>query len=238
MAGRLHSRLFFHGVIARTAVLDELILQTVNRDGARCVVNLGAGLDTRPYRLALPADLRWVEADLPKVIEYKRKLLDGEQPRCQLERFSLDVTDAAARRVFLDRVPAGLSTLLISEGLLTYLRSDEVAELARDLATPAAVEWWVLDFVGSPGLLAWVNRFPRRRVSTEASLLFASPEGANVFRPWGWDPVEVRSSWLEQRRLGREPWPMHAAWVASPPRLRQRLARITLFVLLKRRERT
>jgi methyltransferase (TIGR00027 family) len=237
MASRLHSRLFFHGVIARTAVLDELILQTVNRDGARCVVNLGAGLDTRPYRLALPGDLRWVEADLPKVIEYKSQLLDGEQPRCHLERFSVDVTNRAARRAFVDRLPARLPTLLISEGLLTYLRSHEVAELARDLATSAAVEWWLLDFVGSPGILAWANWFPRRRSATGASLRFASPEGADVFRPLGWDPVEVRSSWLEQRRLGKEPWPMHAAWVASPPRLQQRLARTTLFVLLKRHER-
>src|SRR5437867_343111 len=41
-------------MIVRTAVLDELMLRTVERDGVDTVLNLAAGLDTRPYRLALP----------------------------------------------------------------------------------------------------------------------------------------------------------------------------------------
>jgi O-methyltransferase involved in polyketide biosynthesis len=42
----------------RTVVIDQLLLEAVAR-GAGTVLNLGAGLDTRPYRLALPATLRW-----------------------------------------------------------------------------------------------------------------------------------------------------------------------------------
>src|SRR6267143_6553964 len=48
-------------MIVRTAVMDELIARAVERDGVHTVVNLAAGLDTRPYRLALPAKLRWVD---------------------------------------------------------------------------------------------------------------------------------------------------------------------------------
>ena len=237
LADKLHSRLFFHGVIARTAVLDELIEQIVNVEGARCVVNLGAGLDTRPYRLDLPADLRWVEVDLPEVVDYKAKLLDGQQPRCELDRITVDVTDAPALRVFLERLDVLLPTLVVSEGLVTYLDEDEVAVLAVDLARPAAVKWWALDFVASSGLLRWANRFPRHRHSkTAAELRFASRNGADFFRPSGWEPVEVRFSWLEQRRLGCEPWAMRTVWAASPERLRRRLASTTVFVVLKRPE--
>src|SRR5256886_13643386 len=38
-------------MIVRTAVMDELIMRTISRDGADAVINLAAGLDTRPYRL-------------------------------------------------------------------------------------------------------------------------------------------------------------------------------------------
>ncbi|PYP21274.1 MAG: hypothetical protein DMD55_20385, partial [Gemmatimonadetes bacterium] len=40
-------------MIVRTAVMDELILRAVARDGVGTVLNLAAGLDTRPYRLPL-----------------------------------------------------------------------------------------------------------------------------------------------------------------------------------------
>jgi hypothetical protein len=55
--------------VIRTAVFDEFILRTVARDRAACVLNLAAGLDTRPYRLDLPAELRWVEVDLPAILD-------------------------------------------------------------------------------------------------------------------------------------------------------------------------
>ena len=50
-------------MIVRTAVIDELILREVEL-GCDVVLNLGAGLDTRPQRLPLPESLRWIEVDL------------------------------------------------------------------------------------------------------------------------------------------------------------------------------
>src|SRR5579862_7049636 len=49
-------------MVARTKLIDDLVLAAVAED-CDCVVNLAAGLDTRPYRLALPNSLRWIEAD-------------------------------------------------------------------------------------------------------------------------------------------------------------------------------
>src|SRR5882762_3066298 len=68
-------------MIVRTAVLDELIV----RDGVDTVLNLAAGLDTRPYRLQLPSSLRWIEVDFPDVIAYKQQQLKGERPVCRSE---------------------------------------------------------------------------------------------------------------------------------------------------------
>src|SRR6185503_4200839 len=48
-------------MIVRTILFDEVTLRLVREQGVRTVVNLAAGLDTRPYRLPLPEDLAWVE---------------------------------------------------------------------------------------------------------------------------------------------------------------------------------
>src|SRR5258708_7211698 len=70
----------------RARVYDDLIVETVAGGNVNTVLNLAAGLDTRPYRLLLPADLRWIEADLPGVIATKTEALSNERPNCALER--------------------------------------------------------------------------------------------------------------------------------------------------------
>jgi O-methyltransferase involved in polyketide biosynthesis len=50
------------GYIARTWLVDQVIEREVQQ-GTDMVINLAAGLDSRPYRMPLPASLRWVEVD-------------------------------------------------------------------------------------------------------------------------------------------------------------------------------
>ena len=76
-------------MVVRTAVMDEIILRCV-RQGAATVLNLAAGLDARPYRLALPATLRWLHVDLPDMVEYFRSHMATETPRCRLEFIAAD----------------------------------------------------------------------------------------------------------------------------------------------------
>ena len=68
--------------IARTVRFDQILRDQIE-DGTDMVVNLAAGLDTRPYRMELPSGLQWVEVDLPAMIDYKEELLRNEKPRCQ-----------------------------------------------------------------------------------------------------------------------------------------------------------
>ena len=78
-------------VVIRTVIIDNLINQAL-AEGVDTILNLGAGLDTRPYRMALPKTLRWVEVDYPHVIALKEERLAGEEPYCRLKRIKLDLT--------------------------------------------------------------------------------------------------------------------------------------------------
>ena len=66
-------------MIVRTAVFDEMILAAIARDRLTQVVNLAAGLDARPWRLALPPTLRWVDVDFADVLEYRTTVIGDER---------------------------------------------------------------------------------------------------------------------------------------------------------------
>jgi len=89
--------------IARTFAVDRQIARAVE-GGVDLVINLAAGLDARPYRMALPASIRWVEVDLPEILDYKADVLAPHAPRCALERVPLDLSNADARRGLFDRL--------------------------------------------------------------------------------------------------------------------------------------
>jgi len=191
--------------VVRTCVFDELILRCVEREGADTVLDLGSGLCTRPYRLPLPAGLRWIEVDLPAILSAKEERLSGERPRCSRESVKMDLSDLPARRALLERVAApSRKAVVVTEGFLAYLTEEEVASLARDLHRQAAFRWWILD-LASPLLLKRL-RGSYRRVLEEANapMRFAPEEGTGFFAKSGWNEIEFRSTWEESRRLRRE----------------------------------
>ena len=54
----------------RTAQFDLLIKEFCERLPAAVVLNLGAGLDTRPYRLQLPSGVKFLEVDSAPLIAF------------------------------------------------------------------------------------------------------------------------------------------------------------------------
>src|SRR5262249_21924941 len=121
------------GIGVRTRFLDDLVIETIARESIEVVLSVGAGLDTRPWRLELPPELRWIEADFPQMLSYKTRAMEAEQPKCRLERVPADVTDAAQRESLFGHA-AGCRALMITEGLLMYLSGSSVEALAVDAA--------------------------------------------------------------------------------------------------------
>jgi methyltransferase (TIGR00027 family) len=179
--------------VARTVVFDRFISDAI-ANGADMVVNLAAGLDARPYRMTLPSQLQWIEVDLPELLAYKTEQLAHERPRCLLERVALDLSNVAARRELFARLSArAKSAMVVSEGLVVYLASEEVAALAADLARTPAFNRWALDMV-SPALMAMMQKSMGQDLrEAGAPFKFAPDEGPAFFERCGWTPVDVQS---------------------------------------------
>lgn len=196
-------------MIVRTAVMDEIILRCV-REGAAAVLNLAAGLDTRPYRLELPPSLRWFHLDLPDMIGYVKGHLAGETPRCAVEFVAADLTDIAQRRDVFTRAAAEGPVLVITEGLLVYLTAEQVAALARELHDVARGRWWLTD-IATPMLQRLLaKQWGRQLTAGNSPMQFFPPEGSQFFAPHGWREAEFRSTWDESWRLNRT---MRLAWL-------------------------
>jgi methyltransferase (TIGR00027 family) len=191
--------------VARTYLFDRYIARHVNA-GVDLVVNLAAGLDTRPYRMELPPSLRWIEVDLPEILDYKEQVLHGAKPVCALERVPLDLSNQDARRGLFARLGRGAkNVLVVAEGLLIYLMRDEVSALGRDLAAQSTFQNWMVDIV-SPGLMTMMEeRMGAIMQQAGAPFLFAPTEGPAFFEACGWKPVDAGSLLKAARRLGRLP---------------------------------
>jgi methyltransferase (TIGR00027 family) len=201
-------------IILRTKIIDDLILQCVAED-CDCVVNLAAGLDTRPYRLMLPPSLLWVEADLPAVLAEKEKVLGTASAVCRLARHPVDLANAAARAEFLDEVQQqARRVLVLTEGLLVYLDDALVRELAADLHQRTAIRWWGLD-LSSPGLVRMLAQSMSAALAN-APMKFGPENGVKFFEDCGWQVGEIRSVNAEAARLKRTPFMLRVVTALFP----------------------
>jgi methyltransferase (TIGR00027 family) len=197
-------------VAIRTIIIDDLIREAI-ATGTDTVLNLGAGLDARPYRLDLPGGLLWIEADYPDVIAYKKSVLAGETPNCKLEQVSIDLSDDQKRREFLSSLPSRAENLLVlTEGVIPYLDNKQVGALADDLCNLAKSTRlaWILEYLPK-------NVYIHRRTATGAKQMRNAPFKFRV-RDWfgffashGWHQREIRYLGIEGIKLGRRaplPW--------------------------------
>ena len=198
-----------NAIAVRTIEFDESTERLVKAENIDLVLNLAAGLDTRPYRLNLPATLQWIEVDLPEILAYKEQLLKDEFPVCRVERIPLDLTDVAQRRrLFTDINTKTDRVLVITEGLLIYLSEPQVAGLAADLSHQPHFCWWLLE-LASPLLQQQSQRDYGQRLfdlyfaSGEATFLFAPESGNNFFKHYRWEVMEFKSLWKGLQRLDR-----------------------------------
>jgi methyltransferase (TIGR00027 family) len=199
----------------RTRIIDDFILSAIAQ-GADAILNLGAGLDTRPYRIQLPRSLVWIEVDYPHVIDLKDARLARDQPRCQLERVKLDLADLPARaNLFAELGSRFDNVLVLTEGVIPYLSTGDVARLAEDIKSQHAFRHWIVEYF-SPEAVRLRKRDVIRRYMQNAPFLFEPEDYFGFFAEHGWRPAEIRYISEEGDRLGRPiPIPFLAmAWFA------------------------
>lgn len=179
-------------IAIRTHLIDKLVQERIAHDNIGLVMNLGAGLDTRPYRLNLPPSLIWLDVDLPDILEYKHQTLLGVKPRCILKRIKGNLVDSTFRRSLFSVIhQLSKPALVITEGLLGYWTEHQVSKLAAHLSQQDRIGWWILELAAPTVLRGWHMQYSQTLYDQyigngEPAFKFAPQQGPEFFQTWGW----------------------------------------------------
>jgi methyltransferase (TIGR00027 family) len=200
-------------LVVRTKVLDDVIAGLVSKGEVDAVVNLAAGLDTRPWRMSLPAELPWVEVDLPGILDYKAAALDGQPPRCRYRAVRLDLSDVAARAELFAGLERELGrALVVTEGLLVYLTAAQVGSLATSLRERRGFRYWLFDLVNPVVLGTMQGLWNSTLMEGNAPMKFGPAEGTRFFEGYGWREKAFHS-FLDASLALRREMPAPASWM-------------------------
>jgi methyltransferase (TIGR00027 family) len=182
------------GMAIRTRLVEELLMEALAAHSIKTVLSVGCGLDTRPWRLDLAPDLRWVEIDFADMLDYKDGIMSGEKPRCRRERLTVDLNDPAQRSAMYEAAgpePA----LMITEGLLLYLPAATVEALAAETSRQSRVSHWISDITTSAFskiLSAGADTMQSIR-HVQASDCLQGEQILEVLQRYGWTTDALRS---------------------------------------------
>jgi methyltransferase (TIGR00027 family) len=212
------------------------LLRAVTENAIDAVVNLGAGLDARPYRLALPPALRWVDVDAPSVLDFKASILVDCVPVCARESVPLDIADPIAIARMVERIGQDARrALVLTEGILVYLTALQVTTLARTLAARPSFQYWLSDLLSPAGLRLMQPALEESFVGDGRVVLqFAPEQGPAFFRPSGWEVVETLSCVDASLRLNRPFLAPSAGYDSIPEPQRSHLRRVFTVIKLER----
>ena len=114
-------------IAVRTQVFDRETNKFAHRRPDGTIVNLGAGLDTRFFRID-NGTIRWFDIDLPEMIDLRRQFISESK---RLSFISKSVLDFG----WMDRVPKDSPILFVAEGLLVYFEEHDVRSLMGRLGS-------------------------------------------------------------------------------------------------------
>ncbi|OBA93449.1 methyltransferase [Mycolicibacterium fortuitum] len=163
------------------------------------VVILGAGLDTKAYRLARHSTVPVFEVDLPVNIERKRAVvrsaLGAVPPSVQLVPVDFENDDLAAELARHGH-RGGHRTFFIWEGVTQYLTADGVAstfEFLRSAAPGSRLGFTYVrgDFVDGTNRYGAESLYRRFRVRSQLWQFGLQPDRVAAFiEPYGWRLIE------------------------------------------------
>lgn len=175
------------------------------------MVLLAAGMDTRAFRLPLPAEATVFELDLPELLEQKQAILEQEhaEPCCHRIMVPVDLSeDEWPRALTAAGLDSSAPAVFLAEGLSYYLTEDENARLLDTIAALAApgsrlgIDMIDRDYLENPSAAPFFEFMAGLGIKWK----FGTNDPVGFLAAHGWQ-AEVNAFDTFARRLGRWPPP-------------------------------
>lgn len=188
---------FVRIVTLRARLLDTWATEFLDVNPDATVLQLACGLDSRALRLSPGRRVRWIDVDLPDVVELRKRLLAAPSDNYTL------VASSVLEQAWLDAIPTDRPVLVIAEGLLQYLEPADVQRLFRRLCRHFTCGEVIFDAIGSLHLRLQAWRGPIRNtgavyhtaIDSADDFVEALPGMAvrNVLQVWQWPGMQFDS---------------------------------------------
>jgi len=203
----------------RTRYFDDTTQHLVNNKNITQIVLLGAGLDTRAFRITWPEQTTVYELDNKNILDHKNTVLKDQTPTCNNRH-----TVAADLRQdwYLALQDAGynrdIPSIWVLEGLMYYLSENNAQTLLRDIKSVCSEgSFLLLDLVNNETLNNQLTKpFLDYLRQLGAPYLFATDSPEAFFNDSGIRNVTIKEPGESDTHYGRwptEPQPKHVAGI-------------------------
>jgi methyltransferase (TIGR00027 family) len=189
--------------VVRTRLIDDLLVEAL-AGGAAQVLLLGAGYDSRAYRIPALAAATVFEVDHPATQAAKRRLIEGRLPadrRPHVRFVPVDLLrDDLGAELLRAGFVAGARTVVVWEGVTNYLTASTVDATLRLLAATTGA--------GSRIVFTYIDRgaLADGGEPTGSGAPGASGEPAGGGAPGAGGPADGIGGWRDAVRDAGEPW--------------------------------
>ena len=206
--------------IVRCRVIDDFVRDELQKDPGTRVVTIGAGFDTRPYRLH-GGD--WTEIDEPQIIQYKNERLPVAECPNPLRRISIHFS-AESLAGKLGAVATDKPVVVVMEGVFMYLAPGQIDSTLRDIKSRFPRHLLLCDLM---------NRAFFEKVGQSVHSKLAAAGAAFTNRPD--DPADIfrRNGYMETANVPMFRRAMELGVLWDRARIPAFVARLMLGVLLK-----
>ena len=188
--------------VARHRIIDDLLREELQAHATLCVVLIGAGFDTRAYRLKGGT---WIELDEPQVIAYKNERLPVSQSTNELQRIAIDFsTESVGEKLasFAGRGPV----VVVIEGVFMYLEEQTIAQLLQTLRRLFPGHKLICDLMTRRFFQQYGRTIHEKLTGMGATFKFTAddPEAlfvANGYRRTGWFSIIGKSLEFDARKI-------------------------------------
>lgn len=227
----------YWSVIIRTRVIDDYIFSYVHQ-GYKTIINLGAGLDTRPYRLSLPPHIHWIEIDFPEMMDFKNIKLKDHQPNFNLERIGLDLSDQTKREEIFCALNERIigPAIILTEGVIPYLNEESVRGLATAINKQSNFKSWICEYY-APEMYPRFQDKKFKAMLGESPFQFFPSNWFAFFESCGWRQEQITYLYdiaKKNRRNFPIPWWASLMKLFLGEKMMSRIQKMSAYVVLEK----
>ena len=196
---------------------DSLRRSPHRRDVAEQVALLGAGMETRAYRLNLPTHTLVFEVDHAGIFTAKNAVLEGVNRRCRRREVNADLARDWEPALMDAGFDPARRTVWLAEGLFFYLTEDAVRQLLRTAARLCRARGLFSADIFGTGLLRLPSMQPfiDQRRGSNHPLPFCTDQPGELLAAVGWRADTLVHPGQPRANFGRLP-AVQADWDGGP----------------------